>query len=178
MLEASQGKTDCIVPDSGTAAQLNNPQREVPEYHVSRFTYDEAQDEFTCLQGKKLPFVRNHNRRGQMTKIYGCADCDTCPFREQCTNHASGFRSIEVRLNHAEVRKLRDKLSTETGKAIYRKRKAIIEPIFGRWQHNWGVRRLRLRGLNGFSVELHLLAIAHNLTKLLRLEPGLAGARA
>jgi len=178
VLEASQGKTDCIVPDSGTAAQLNNPQREVPEYHVSRFTYDEAQDEFTCPQGKKLPFVRNHNRRGQMTKIYGCADCDTCPFREQCTNHASGFRSIEVRLNHAEVRKLRDKLSTETGKAIYRKRKAIIEPIFGRWQHNWGVRRLRLRGLNGFSVELHLLAIAHNLTKLLRLEPGLAGARA
>jgi Transposase DDE domain len=51
--------------------------------------------------------------------------------------------------------------------AIYKKRKAIVEPIFGRWQHNWGVRRLRLRGLMGFSVELHLLAIAHNLTKVI-----------
>lgn len=181
VLEASRSKTDCIVPDSETAAQLNNPKRGESEgaaYHVSRFTYDEAQDEFTCPQGKKLPFVRNHNRRGQTTKVYRCADCDTCPFREQCTNHASGFRNIEVRLNHAEVRKLREKLKTESGRAIYRKRKAIIEPIFGRWQHNWGVRRLRLRGLNGFSVELHLLAIAHNLTKLLRLAPSLAGAKA
>ncbi len=181
VLEASQSKTDCIVPDSETAAELNNPKRlesEAAAYHVSRFTYDEAQDEFTCPQGKKLPFVRNHNRRGQTTKVYRCAECDTCPFREQCTNHASGFRSIEVRLNHAEVRKLRDKLNTETVKAIYGKRKAIIEPIFGRWQHNWGVRRLRLRGLNGFSVELHLLAIAHNLTKLFRSELIMVGAKA
>ena len=59
---------------------------------------------------------------------------------------------------------------TESGKAIYEKRKAIIEPIFWRWQHNWGIRRLRLRGLAGFSVELHLMAIAHNLTKLFRLQ--------
>lgn len=181
VLEASQSKTDCLVPDSETAAQLNNPKRgesEAAAYHVSRFTYDQAHDEFTCPQGKKLPFVRNHNRRGQVTKVYRCADCQDCPFREQCTDHTSGFRSIEVRLNHAEVRKLREKVQTERGRAIYRKRKAIIEPIFGRWQHNWGVRRLRLRGLNGFSVELHLLAIAHNLTKLIRLEPRLAGVRA
>ncbi len=181
VLEASRSKTDCIVPDSETAAELNNPKRGESEgaaYHVSRFTYDEAQDEFTCPQGKKLPFVRNHSRRGQPTKVYRCADCDTCPFREQCTNHASGFRSIEVGLNHAEVRKLRDKLNRESGKAIYGKRKAIIEPIFGRWQHNWGVRRLRLRGLNGFSVELHLLAIAHNLTKLFRSELIMVGAKA
>lgn len=181
VLEASRSDTDCIVPDSETAAQLNNPKRGESEgaaYHVSRFTYDEAQDEFTCPQGKKLPFVGNHNRRGQTTKVYRCADCDTCPFREQCTDHASGFRSIEVRPNHAEVRRLRDKLNTESGKAIYGKRKAIIEPIFGRWQHNWGVRRLRLRGLNGFSAELHLLAIAHNLTKLFCMGSGLIGARA
>jgi transposase len=178
VLEASKSKTDCIVPDSETAAQLNNPEREVPEYHVTRFTYDELKDEFSCPQGKKLPLVRTHNKRRGATKIYRCMDCQDCPFREQCTQSASGFRSIELSLNHAEVRKIRNKLNTETGKAIYRKRKAIIEPIFGRWQHNWGVRRLRLRGLNGFSVELHLLAIAHNLTKLLRWQLGLAGAAA
>jgi transposase len=168
VLEASQSKTDCVVPDSETAAQLNNPKRSESEkvaYHTSRFTYDEAKDEFTCPQGKKLPFVMNHNRRGP-TKIYRCADCHDCPFRSQCTDHASGFRSIELRADHQEVRKIRQKLKTESGKAIYKKRKAIIEPIFGRWQHNWGIRRLRLRGLAGFSVELHLLAIAHNLTKL------------
>lgn len=181
VLEASKRKTDCLVPDSETAARLNNPKRGESDgaaYHVSRFTYDEGKDEFTCPQGKKLPFVRNHNRRGVPTKVYRCADCHNCPFREQCTDHASGFRSLELRADHEKVRKLREKLKTESGKATYRKRKAIIEPIFGRWQHNWGVRRLRLLGLAGFSVELHLLAIAHNLTKLIRFQQRLAQAAA
>jgi IS5 family transposase len=73
-------------------------------------------------------------------------------------------------VDHVEVRKIREKLSSESGRATFKKSKAIIEPTFGRWQHNWGIRRLRLRGLAGFSIELHLLAIAHNLTKMLRLQ--------
>lgn len=181
VLEASQGKTDCIVPDSETAAQLNNPKRgesQAAAYHVSRFSYDETQDAFTCPQGKRLPFVRTRKDRRGPRKVYRCADCHDCPFRAQCTDHASGLRSIEVRPDHAQVRKIRDKVKTETGRSIYRKRKAIIEPIFGRWQHNWGIRRLRLRGLAGFSAELHLLAIAHNLTKLIRLQQSVAGAAA
>ena len=52
----------------------------------------------------------------------------------------------------------------------------MIEPIFGRWQHNWGVRRLRLRGFTGFSIESHLLAIVHNVTKLFRFQQGCAQA--
>lgn len=181
VLEASKSKTDCIVPDSETAAQLNNPKRHESveaAYGVNQFAYNEATDEFTCPQGKNLAFIRNHTKHGQPTKVYRCADCRDCPVRTQCTDHASGLRSIEVRVDHAEVRKLREKLKTENGKATYKKRKAIIEPIFGRWQHNWGIRRLRLRGLAGFSIELHLLAIAHNLTKLLRFQQGYAQAAA
>ncbi len=177
VLEASKSKTDCVVPDSETAAQLNNPKRSESEkaaYHVSQFSYDEAKDEFICPQGKRVPYVSNHEKRGQPRKVYRCADCQDCPSRTQCTEHASGFRSIELLVDHAKVRKIREKLKTESGKAIYKKRKAIIEPIFGRWQHNWGIRRLRLRGLAGFSVELHLLATAHNLTKLFRFRQVLA----
>lgn len=179
VLKASESKTDCLVPDSETAAQLNNPNRgenEKGAYHASRFRYNEEKDEFICPQGKPLPFIRNHEKRGQLMKVYRCADCRDCPFGAQCTEHASGLRSIEVRTDHVEVRKIREKIKTEIGKATYKKRKAIIEPIFGRWQHNWGIRRLRLRGLAGFSVELHLLAIAHNLTKLFRFDQAIAQA--
>jgi transposase len=170
ILEATRSKTDCIVPDSETAAGLNNPQRGQSKegaYHASRFTYDEAKDEFTCPQGKVLTFWRTQCRRGP-TKVYRCQDCDGCPVRELCTNDARGFRTIQVRPDHAEVRKIRERFKNETVRGVYRKRKGIIEPIFGRWQHNWGIRRLRLRGLAGFSAELHLLAIAHNVTKLFK----------
>lgn len=168
VLEAARTRTDCVVPDHETAAQLNNSKRgesEQAKYHMSRFTYDASADEFTCPQGKKLPFVRDGYRRGP-TKVYRCADCHQCPAQAQCTNSAAGLRTIQLRADHAEIRKIREKLHTESGKAVYKKRKGIIEPIFGRWQHNWGIRRLRLRGLAGFAVELYLMAIAHNLTKL------------
>lgn len=183
VLEASRSKTDCFVPDYETAANLNNPKRSESAkatYTADRFAYDESKDEFTCPQAKALSFSGNHTKRGQPMKIYRCASCQDCPVRAQCTDHASGLRSIEIRVDHAEVRKLREKLKTENGKAIYKKRKVIIEPIFGRWQHNWGIRRLRLRGLCGFSTELHLLAISHNLTKLFRLQrcDGQAAAKA
>ena len=73
VLEASKSKTDCIVPDSETAAELNNPKRSENEkeaYHVSRFMYDEAKDEFTCPQGKKLPFVSRTTRNGGNRRRY------------------------------------------------------------------------------------------------------------
>jgi transposase len=171
VVEASKGKTDCVVPDSETAARLNNPKRSEKKetaYHVSCFAYDAEKDEFTCPQGKSLRFTGNHKSHGHVKKVYRCNDCDACPFRAECTANKRGFRTVEVRQDHVLIRTLREKVSSETGKAIYKKRKAIIEPIFGRWQHNWGIRRLRLRGLAGFSIELHLLAIAHNLTKLVR----------
>ena len=170
VLQAAGSSTDCLVPDSETAAQLNHPKRseEGFPYSSSRFSYDEIRDEFTCPQGKSLPFLKHHNRRGP-TKIYRCMDCPDCPVRTQCTKNKSGNRMIQVRPDHAQVRKIRERFKIEEVKAIYRKRKAIIEPIFGRWQHNWGVRRLRLKGLMGFSIELHLLAIGHNLTKLCRM---------
>jgi transposase len=177
VLEAAQGDTDCFVPDSDTAANLNNPKRSetLSPYHWSRFEYDEEKDEFICPAGKRLPFFKNHHRRTP-TKIYRGLECQNCPVRQQCTEHASGFRNIQVRPDHVKIRKLREKLKTEAGKILYKKRKAIIEPIFGRWQHNWGVRRLRLCGLSGFSIEVHLLAIAHNLTKVWRLQPTMASA--
>ncbi len=179
VLEAAKSATECFVPDSETAAELNNPKRSESEggaYHTNRYKYDEAKDEFTCPQGKALKFWKTHQRRGP-TKVYRCWDCERCPVRASCTKDASGFRSIKVRPDHAEVRKIREKFKTDAAKAVYRRRK-IIEGIFGRWQHNWGVRRLRLRGLAGFSAELHLLAIAHNATKLFRVWQTLAGATA
>ncbi len=180
VLQAAKSGTDCIVPDSETAAELNNPKRGESEggaYHTDRFEYDEAKDEFTCPQGKPLKLWRTRQRRSAPTKVYRCWDCQTCPVRASCTKDASGFRKIEVRSDHVQLRKIREKFKTDAAKAVYRRRR-IIEGIFGRWQHNWGIRRLRLRGLAGFSAELHLLAIAHNARKLFKVQQALAGATA
>ncbi len=45
------------------------------------------------------------------------------------------------------VGRMAAKLQTEKGKEIYRKRKKIIEPVFGQLKFNLGLVRFRLKGL-------------------------------
>ncbi|MEY8442650.1 transposase, partial [Lactobacillaceae bacterium 24-114] len=42
--------------------------------------------------------------------------------------------------------KLKETLSSNEGKAIYRRRKFDVEPVFGRMKRDFGVRRTHLRG--------------------------------
>jgi transposase len=60
------------------------------------------------------------------------------------------------------------KLRTKKGRAIYAKRKGIIEPIFGQLKQVLGFRQFSLRGLAQMRGEWRLLCAVHNLLKLWR----------
>jgi len=80
--------------------------------------------------------------------------------------NARGRRSRAGRLHHAEQRRMRQRLRSPAGRAIYQRRKAIIEPVFGVLKEQRGMRRFRLRGLAKVGVEMALAATAYNLTRL------------
>lgn len=63
---------------------------------------------------------------------------------------------------------MRRKLRTKRGEAIYRRRKAIVEPVFGQIKEARGIRRFLLRGLEKVRAEWSLIAATHNLLKLFR----------
>jgi transposase len=58
------------------------------------------------------------------------------------------------------------KLATKKGAAIYARRKAIVEPVFGQIKEARGFRRFLLRGLEKVRGEWSLIALTHNLLKL------------
>lgn len=60
------------------------------------------------------------------------------------------------------------KLTTKKGRAEYRRRKAIVEPVFGQTKEARGFRRFRLRGRVKVTAEWHLVCAVHNLAKLFR----------
>ncbi len=60
------------------------------------------------------------------------------------------------------------KLRTKRGRAIYARRKAIVEPVFGQIKEARGFRRFRLRGQAKVTAEWHLVCAVHNLSKLFR----------
>jgi transposase len=64
--------------------------------------------------------------------------------------------------------RMRHKLSSPEGRALYKRRKAIVEPVFGQIKEARGLRRLLLRGLAAARAEFNLMALTHNLLKLFR----------
>ena len=60
------------------------------------------------------------------------------------------------------------KLRTKPGRAAYRRRKAIVEPVFGQIMTCQNGRTLLLRGEHAARSEWRLLAACHNLLKVFR----------
>jgi transposase len=63
------------------------------------------------------------------------------------------------------VDRMRRKLRTKRGAAVYRQRKAIVEPVFGQVKHGRGFRQFLLRGLDKVRGEWSLLCLTHNILK-------------
>lgn len=73
-----------------------------------------------------------------------------------------------LRADATLVDKMDRKVSTVSGKAIYKKRQHIIEPVFGQTKDARGARRFLGRGKAAADSEWKLLMGTHNLLKLYR----------
>jgi transposase len=63
---------------------------------------------------------------------------------------------------------MRDKLLTTAGEAVYKMRKAVVEPVFGQIKERRGLRGFSMRGLEKVSAEWQIICLTHNLLKLFR----------
>jgi transposase len=63
---------------------------------------------------------------------------------------------------------MQHKLRTEAGRAVYKRRKAIVEPVFGQIKEQRAFRRFSLRGLEKARAEWKLVCATANLLKLFR----------
>jgi transposase len=68
----------------------------------------------------------------------------------------------------AAVERMRAKLRTAVGRAVYGLRKGLVEPVFGQIKGARGFRRFLLRGLAKVRGEWRLVCLTHNLLKLWR----------
>ena len=67
-----------------------------------------------------------------------------------------------------EAQEMNETLRSEDGKAAYRRRQVIVEPVFAQTKHNRGITRILRRGRDAVQAELTLIATTHNLLKLYR----------
>ena len=66
------------------------------------------------------------------------------------------------------LEQMKQKLKTGAGRAVYKMRKAIVEPVFGQIKECRRFRRFSLRGFENVRAEWKLVCLTHNLLKLFR----------
>jgi hypothetical protein len=145
-------------------------------YEKASFLYDESQDLFLCPQQRRLVFVEEREIQTasgyvKRERAYACESCSGCPVKEACTK-SSGNR--QVRHSHAlwrYQRAARERLSTDKGVELRKRRGPQIETVFGHIKHNMGIRRFHLRGLRKVTTEWIWIALSYNFTRMMAATP-------
>ena len=71
----------------------------------------------------------------------------------------------------AEADRINKILKTPAGKRLYRRRAAMVEPVFAHTKHTRTITRFSRRGEEAVRAEWRLIAATHNLLKLFRYQP-------
>jgi len=131
------------------------------------FTYNSEQDVFVCPAGHTLVLK---SQRDDGKKIYQAAqdDCDLCKYRSRCCGSEKGKpRSIHSDDKEPLRQTMREKMTQETAKEVYKQRKVIVEPVFGQIK-NTGFRGFSVRGHERASGEFSLVCAVHNFKKIVK----------
>ena len=139
-------------------------------YTADKFIYNPATNRYRCPAGKGMKKIgerikTNPSGYEQTLTRYQSKHCANCPLLSQCTPK-NAYRTIEVNLNwHRLKQKAAKRLKTKRGIQKRKQRCFDTEPVFAQIKHNHQFKRFLLRGMDKVTIEIGLLALAHNLRK-------------
>jgi len=146
------------------------------KFRPGDFTYDPQNNTCTCPAGKRLYSSGKHCTTNGRThhKFKGTLrDCVPCTLRDQCLRTPETTRIRQVAffhhrqaspLRHTEAMKLR--IDSTAGRALYGRRIATVEPVFGNLRYNKRLDRFTLRGQRKVDTQWKLYCMVHNIEKL------------
>ncbi len=130
------------------------------------FRYDAQQDAYECPGGQLLT-LKSSNGQGRRVYQGDRQVCAGCRYYRRCCRSKSGAaRTITSDGQEPLRRAMNERMSKPEGRAIYARRKTIVEPVFGQIK-NSGFRGFGLRGKAKVAGEFSLVCAAHNLKKII-----------
>ncbi len=150
---------------------MNTPFKDQP-FHTVHFVYDQENDFYTCPAGKQLSYYHTSEdkKRKQFFRQYRTdllQTCKQCPFRDQCLPNKVVRRVIKRETRQHLRDEMKQRLNSDPGRQMYRKRLHPIESFFGHIKHNLRYTRFMLRGLQKVKAEFTLICLTYNLRKLI-----------
>ena len=153
--------------------EQHRPFRDDP-FRQENLYYNKEKDYYVCPMGQHMTLVgvtRKVSDTGfvSYSHKYRAQRCTGCPLRPQCYKSKAEQRTIEVNHNLNEhKRKVREMLTSEEGLRHRSRRPIEPEAVFGQIKFDWHYRRFRHKGKDKVYMDFAILAMAHNLRKLMR----------
>ena len=140
------------------------------------FAYDPGTNTCICPAGKRLYSTGRHcTTQGRAHCRFRGAkrDCVPCTLRDQCLRHPQRTATRQVAFftkNQASplqfTARMKAAIDSERGKALYGRRLATVEPVFGNLRYNKGLDRFTLRTRPKVNTQWNLYCLVHNIEKL------------
>jgi transposase len=157
---------DAYIPDDFFVV-LEKKDESEKRYHKSNFRYDRMRDEYICPEGQNLKRYQEVKRKEKPPLIiYRGKFCKGCAVKQRCTTGPA--RRITRDGRESLIEAMREKLRSEEGREIYKKRLYTVEPVFGNMK--WNRRRIMmsLRGLEKVRGDFPLMCLVHNVKKVVK----------
>lgn len=153
------GELDAMILQAEQAAAVINQNRDIPETPGTALAdagyFSEGNLPAVPAPGQPEPVFDRLIATGKSRHIQ----------QEAATHPASGPPSEDA----SPAERMRHRLRTPEGAALYKKRGATVEPVNGHLKDRIGLRRFSMRGLDACQGELNLAALVHNLRRMFTL---------
>lgn len=144
---------------------------------LTKYKYDSEKDTYTDKKGRLYVFKqymerkRGKGKKGRPKKTELKESGDHL-FRSKVYQHidekTQKNKTLKIFIDwQKHIKKQKEKLRSWAGRQIYKIRKSDVEGIFGNTKGNKNFNRFRLRGFDGVTSEWTLMALAHNIGKML-----------
>jgi transposase len=161
---------DPLYDKSGTA-------KKVATYQPADFIYDAKAHTCVCPAGKSLYGHGSHcvtNDRVSVRFQGAQRDCVPCTHRARClrtpektkTRQVAFFQDKAAGTPESHTDRMKKRIDSAAGKALYGQRFGTVEPVFGNLRYNKGLDRFTLRGRRKVDTQWKLYCLVHNIEKL------------
>ena len=152
------------------------PTKPESKFGPKDFQYDPATNTCICPAGQALYSNGNQcTTNGRVHhKFQGAKSvCGPCTLRDKCLRHPDRTPTRQVAffaknqaspLKHTE--QMKQRIDSDQGRALYGRRFATVEPVFGKLRHNKRLNRFTLRGKAKVDGQWKLYCMVQNIEKL------------
>jgi len=150
--------------------------KQAARYRPKDFDYDPQAGTCICPAGIKLYGDGSGCTINGMAaiKFQGAQrDCVPCTQREHCLRTPDKTRTRQVSFfqgradgSVSHTAKMRARIDSPEGRALYSGRFTTVEPVFGNVRYNKGLDRFTLRGRKKVDAQWKLFCLVHNIEKL------------